>query len=132
MVRQKCTVCHETDLIAQQRLTRAGWTREVDKMIRWGTELTDSEREAAIGYLSLRFGPRPMSGSGVSGEIERGRSILESSCLSCHEMDLIEQQRLSRAGWTREVDKMIRWGADVKETDKGPLIDYLSGKYRQR
>lgn len=98
-------------------------------MIRWGTKLSDSEKESAIGYLSMMFGPRSASRAEETREIERGRGILEASCVSCHEMDLIEQQRLSRAGWTREVDKMIRWGANVKETDKVQLIDYLSGKF---
>ena len=54
------------------------------------------------------------------------------SCLSCHDRDLIAQQRLSPAGWTREVDKMIRWGAPVGPDDKAALADYLASLYPPR
>ena len=54
------------------------------------------------------------------------------ACLVCHEDDLIEAQRLSREGWTREVDKMIRWGAAVPAAEKDALIDYLAARYPPR
>jgi hypothetical protein len=38
---------------------------------------------------------------------------------------LTEQQRLSRTGWTREVEKMMRWGAIVSDDEKEPLVSYL-------
>jgi mono/diheme cytochrome c family protein len=129
LVRQKCIVCHEADLITQQRLTRTGWTREVEKMIRWGAELSGTEKQVTIDYLAARFGPRRVNPPGPSEKPEIGKAIFEASCLSCHEADLTEQQRLSRSGWTREIDKMIRWGAVVKESDKSALAEYLSGKY---
>lgn len=49
-----------------------------------------------------------------------------TSCLECHEARIILQQRLSKAAWTKEVDKMIKWGAVVDPSDHDPLIDYLS------
>lgn len=58
LVRQKCLVCHDADLIAQQRLSEAGWSRELDKMTRWGASLTDEERRRLLGYLARHFAPR--------------------------------------------------------------------------
>lgn len=58
LVRQKCLVCHDADLIAQQRLNEGGWSRELDKMIRWGAALTDDERRRLLGYLVRHFPPR--------------------------------------------------------------------------
>lgn len=49
-----------------------------------------------------------------------------TSCLECHEARIILQQRLSKAAWTKEVDKMIKWGAVVDTNDHDALIDYLS------
>src|SRR6202140_357569 len=49
-----------------------------------------------------------------------------TSCLECHEARIILQQRLSKAAWTKEVDKMIKWGAVVDASDRDALIDYLS------
>ncbi len=49
-----------------------------------------------------------------------------TSCLECHEARIILQQRLSKATWAKEVDKMIKWGAVVDAADHDALIDYLS------
>src|SRR5262249_46701532 len=38
----------------------------------------------------------------------------KASCNACHEEDIIAQQRLNRGQWGREIDKMVRWGAQVK------------------
>ena len=52
-----------------------------------------------------------------------------TACTECHEGRIILQQRLSKAAWTKEVDKMIKWGALVDETDHDALIDYLSTNF---
>jgi len=52
-----------------------------------------------------------------------------TSCLECHEGRIILQQRLSKAAWTKEVDKMIKWGAVVDASDHDALVDYLSTNF---
>jgi len=52
-----------------------------------------------------------------------------ASCLECHEGRIILQQRLSKAAWTKEVDKMMKWGAVVDAPDRDALIDYLSTNF---
>lgn len=52
-----------------------------------------------------------------------------TACLECHEARIILQQRLNKAAWTKEVDKMMKWGAVVDATDRDPLIDYLSTNF---
>jgi hypothetical protein len=52
-----------------------------------------------------------------------------TSCLECHEARIILQQRLSKAAWTKEVDKMMKWGAVVDAADHDALIDYLSTNF---
>jgi hypothetical protein len=52
-----CTECHEARIIVQQRLSKAAWTREVDKMVKWGALVEASDRDALIEYLSSHFGP---------------------------------------------------------------------------
>src|ERR1700676_3333727 len=52
-----------------------------------------------------------------------------ASCLECHEARIILQQRLSKATWAKEVDKMIKWGAVVDAADRDALIDYLSSNF---
>ena len=52
-----------------------------------------------------------------------------TACLECHEARIIVQQRLSKAAWTKEVDKMTKWGALVDPSDRDALIDYLSTNF---
>jgi cytochrome c2 len=130
LARERCVNCHEADLIVSQRLSRQGWTREVEKMIRWGAAASEAEKEVLIDYFAANFKPRSAA-SAPAGD-GRGKQIFEEKCLLCHEADLTEQQRLSRQGWTREVEKMIRWGAAVSDAEKEPLVDYLFGNFGPR
>jgi hypothetical protein len=52
-----------------------------------------------------------------------------AACGSCHEARIIVQQRLSKAAWTKEMDKMIKWGAEVDPKDRDALIDYFSANF---
>jgi len=52
-----------------------------------------------------------------------------AACLSCHEARIIVQQRLTNAAWTREMDKMVKWGAEVDPQDRDALIDYFSANF---
>jgi hypothetical protein len=52
-----------------------------------------------------------------------------TACTECHDARIILQQRLSKTAWTKEVDKMIRWGALVDPADRDSLIDYLSTNF---
>jgi hypothetical protein len=52
-----------------------------------------------------------------------------TACLECHEARIILQQRLTKAAWTKEVDKMTKWGAVVDPADRDALIDYLSSNF---
>lgn len=52
-----CTGCHEARIILQQRLSKAAWTKEVDKMTKWGAVVDTADRDALIDYLSTNFSP---------------------------------------------------------------------------
>jgi len=52
-----------------------------------------------------------------------------TACTECHEARIILQQRLSKVAWTKEVDKMVKWGAVVDGNDRDALIDYLSSNF---
>jgi hypothetical protein len=52
-----CTECHESRIILQQRLSKAAWAKEVDKMIKWGAIVAPSDRDALVEYFGTNFGP---------------------------------------------------------------------------
>ena len=132
IARDKCVSCHEADLIVSQRLSRPGWVREVEKMIRWGAVVSDAEKEALVDYFASHFGQLRTNQTATASDESRGKEIFESKCLLCHEADLSQQQRLSRPGWTREVEKMVRWGATITDAEKESLVDYLFKNFGPR
>jgi mono/diheme cytochrome c family protein len=58
--------------------------------------------------------------------LDRGQKE-ERSCIACHSLRLVHSQRLSRAAWGRELDKMAGWGA--KYVDRDALLEYLAANY---
>jgi mono/diheme cytochrome c family protein len=137
VVQSRCLSCHGDDLIQGQRLTTTGWTREVEKMVRWGARVTDAEKAPLVAYLAAHFGVRPAA-AGASATTPdtsasaAGEAVFTRSCLTCHGRDLTEGQRLTATGWTREVEKMMRWGAKVDEADKAALVAWLAATYPVR
>jgi|SRR5579862_661851 len=74
-----CTECHEARIILQQRLSKAAWTKEVDKMIKWGAVVDAADHDALIDYLSTNFSPDqppyepPRTSTGTSTEKPSGK-----------------------------------------------------------
>jgi mono/diheme cytochrome c family protein len=84
-----------------------------------------------LDYLAANWSPRPLAAAAAPAAATEGAAtVFARACLVCHETDIIAQQRLERAGWVREVDKMVRWGATVTEAERNLLIDYLAGRFR--
>ena len=61
--------------------------------------------------------------------VARGKTLFEEKCRKCHQDELVQQQRLGKPGWTREVEKMTRWGAEVSEEEKNALVEYLATEF---
>ncbi len=57
-LRSACVVCHEDDVIRQQRLTREQWDREITKMAGWGAKVSGADRAGFLDFLFSNFGPR--------------------------------------------------------------------------
>lgn len=126
-VRGSCLTCHGTDVIAQQRLSRDGWSREIDKMVGWGAVVETAERERLLDYLAATFGV--ISPTSEFTASDAGAAVLKTRCAVCHDLRPIEQQRLDAAGWRREVDKMIGWGAVLADLEKEALVAHLARRY---
>jgi hypothetical protein len=92
---------------------------------------------ATVGILTiaiiLPMGSRAQKSGApnVTADLPAGpmQAKATTACLECHEARIILQQRLSKAAWTKEVDKMTKWGAVVDPADRDALIDYLSSNF---
>ena len=59
-------------------------------------------------------------------------AAFKNACVACHDEDVVRQQRLTRAQWDGEINKMIGWGARVRDEDRNVVLDYLFGNYGPR
>ena len=66
-----------------------------------------------------------MTGAGF--DMEAAKKAEQRECVACHGLRFIHTQRLSRAAWQKELDKMAGWGAVMK--DKDLLLEYLTAEY---
>ena len=57
LILTRCTICHTTDLIAQQRLPEERWTATLEKMVRWGAVLSREEQAMLLQFLTTRYRP---------------------------------------------------------------------------
>jgi hypothetical protein len=122
-----CTAaCHGTSLIAQQRLDREGWGREVEKMMRWGAEVPAAEKDAFVNYLASLFNPlRPRPATAKAIPEGKGSDVFQTSCMGCHDDNPVIALKRDRIAWSQEIEKMTNWGAYVPAERKGELIEYL-------
>ena len=81
---------------------------------------------ALLAIAATKTSPLPQLGTKFhSLPAGKGKTEVESACYRCHSADLLVQQRLTEKQWTATVDKMIRWGAVVKDDEKAMMIAYL-------
>ncbi len=94
-------------------------------MVRWGSQITPQERDVLLPYLAAHFAPKPAAShpaqQNQAPDLSAAEATYKRACLVCHDADIIEQQKLSKTGWTRSVEKMMRWGATIPDADKEPL-----------
>ena len=60
---------------------------------------------------------------------DEGRALVKNACLSCHSDEMLAQQRLTPAQWSKEVTKMAGWGANLEPSEVAPLAAWLASAY---
>lgn len=72
--------------------------------------------------------PPPPTDAAVTTTFD-GETVVKNGCLSCHAEDMLAQQRLTPAQWTKTVTKMQGWGANVEPHEVAPLATWLAARY---
>lgn len=55
-----------------------------------------------------------------------GKTIVLKKCQACHGLDLVRNERGSRADWAGILDEMVNNGLVLNEKDKSLVLKYLS------
>jgi cytochrome c oxidase cbb3-type subunit III len=105
LILARCSLCHTPDLIYQQRLPEERWRATVDKMMRWGADLSAEEAAVVTEYLAVRYRPgapeqvpplhsqgdawepakpEPMADGPIPGLSARGSGTYAHNCQGCH------------------------------------------------
>lgn len=108
--RNNCLMCHSSELVESQRLTKAQWEAEVAKMVGWGAPVAKEEEADLLAFLTTSFGSdrpipapirRPVAGPETDREdaavgsvrdlrelepadLGRGAKLFATHCASCH------------------------------------------------
>jgi hypothetical protein len=59
--------------------------------------------------------------------LDRVQKEEAAGCTPCHSLRLVHSQRLSKATWGKELDKMAGWGSKIQDRDA--LLEYLAANY---
>jgi hypothetical protein len=84
---------------------------------------------AAAAVVLAILGAQVLSSQSSDLPPGRAQAKVRTSCTECHDSSIIVQQRLSKKAWTKELDKMIKWGALVDPTDHDAFVDYLTTNF---
>jgi len=128
-----CTACHGLDGVVRLHLDKEGWEGLVSSMVSNGAQVDSKEMPVLIDYLVKNFGMAkpagPQAQGGGAASDAAAKKVLQDSCTTCHDLDLVADQHLGKDEWQSLVNSMIAKGASVGDKDVPVLVDYLVRTY---
>ncbi len=129
-----CTACHGLDGVVRLHLDKEGWEGLVSSMVSNGAQVDQKDFPVLVSYLVKNFGPaaaKPAAGGEQSPAPSDAdaKKILENSCTTCHDLDLVADQHLSKDEWQSIVNSMVAKGASIDNKDIPVLVNYLAKTY---
>ena len=133
-----CTACHSLDGVVRLHLDKDGWEGLVSSMVSNGAQVDQKDFPVLINYLVANFGPAKPAGQAPTGGGSGGgnndaaaKKILEDVCTTCHDLDLVAGQKLTKDEWAAVVGSMVAKGAALEMKDTPVLVEYLAKTYKK-
>jgi len=129
-----CTACHGLDGVVRLHLDKDGWEGLVASMVSNGAQVDSKDMPVLVDYLVKNFGtakPAAQAQGGGGNSDAAAKKILEESCTTCHDLDLVSGQKLSKDEWASVVGSMVAKGASVGDKDVPVLVEYLAKTYKK-
>ncbi len=60
------------------------------------------------------------------------KQLLETACVSCHDLTRVQTKNLAQSDWRLIVNRMKDRGAELSDEDASALTDYLAKTYGQK
>jgi cytochrome c5 len=61
-----------------------------------------------------------------------GKRIVENTCSSCHEIEVVTSKNYSKERWRSVVDAMIDEGASLTKAEAGLVVEYLAKNFGEK
>jgi cytochrome c len=105
-------------------------------MIGYGATVTDAQIPVLVDYMFKTYGKKSAAapaGNSAAATPDLGKAILESACTVCHGLDgLANHNYTSKDQYEGLVKSMVAYGANVKDEQMGPLVDYMFKTYGKK
>ena len=131
VVNQKCGKCHTLERVYRAFKSEAGWTSTINRMASLDApNISSFDIKQSIHFLINR--QKAKKGEDKN-KLDKaiGKTIMETKCTSCHELDRIIKARKAKDNWESTVKRMIDYSGDSKfltKKEQTKLIEYLINK----
>jgi len=121
---------HEVDFILSQDKTYDEWVETLDRMIGYGADIDEDEKELIINWLLARK-ESMMEEEGMAEDEpmamtdEEMIAFIEEKLDGKHDIDRVLNADKSYDEWVVTMDRMIGYGADIDEDEKELIIGWL-------
>jgi len=129
LVATACTQCHALTPIVGGREGAAGWKNHVYNMVLRGAQLTPSEADTVIKYLTANFGPRAGQPAKVTLPDGPGKELVETRCAACHDLERVTIVKRYRRDWPPIVSNMVARGAVATPDEAHAIATYLAAQF---
>lgn len=137
LVASVCTGCHTLTTIVQIRDGSAGWRQFVNYMIMKGAQVSEHDSDTIVQYLTASFGPDSPPAAGAPPPVVvalpagAGKDLVESRCVTCHDLLRIVASRRPRSDWDGIVANMVNRGATATPDERQTIVSYLATQFGQ-
>ena len=134
ILQSACTVCHGLEGTVKMKLDKAGWEGVISSMVSNGAQVDAKDMPVLIDYLVKNFGTgKPAAAPAAGGSSDAAaKKILENSCTTCHDLDLVSSARYNKDEWQGVVTSMVAKGASIGEKDVPVLVEFLAKTYAKK
>jgi mono/diheme cytochrome c family protein len=139
-----CSQCHTLKSTLIMRNGQKGWEETVNRMVLYGAQLSPSEADRVVHYLTTQLGPGSptVADAAAPSRAERanrtatitlpegaGKELVATRCSLCHSLEKVVSATRTRADWEITTVDMQRRGMNATPDQMQAMISYLQAHF---